>query len=147
MLLAFLAPLGLLLRAAAEQRAVATASAAQSTAALLALRRTAHLAAAPTEDRLPSSYAGPARRRGRAVPSVALARARTGVRRPGRGGVEVLVPVQSAQPRHRVVRVFAPDGLLHAGVLRNWGTRPARRGVAALGLLFADRLGRRLVAR
>jgi signal transduction histidine kinase len=148
-LLAFLAPIGLLLRGSAEQRAVAAASTrAQSAAALVALGQTPHLYSGPTEAQLTIFYAD-GRRAGAAASagqSVELARRGQAFTARTDGGIEVLVPVQGLDAGTAVVRAFAPDELLHEGVLRDWGAL-AGLGVAlfALSLLVADRMGRRLV--
>lgn len=62
------------------------------------------------------------------------------------GGREVLVAVQGVDGGTAVVRVFVPDEALHDGVLRAW-TILAVLGLALLGLgvLVADRLARALV--
>src|SRR5262249_55893453 len=62
------------------------------------------------------------------------------------GGVEALVPVQGLSTGTAVVRAYAPEATLHAGVTRTWLVLGGL-GLAllALGLLLADRLGRRLV--
>jgi signal transduction histidine kinase len=148
-LLAFLAPIGLLLRGSAEQRAVAAASTqAQSAAALVALGQTPHLTNGPSESQLTVFYAD-GRRAGAPAglsPSVELARRGQAFTARTDGGIEVLVPVQGLDAGTAVVRAFAPDELLHEGVLRDWGAL-AGLGVVlfALSLLFADRMGRRLV--
>jgi len=148
-LLAFLVPIGLLLRSSAEQRAVATASTqAQAAAALVALGQTPHLATGPAEARLTVFYADGRRAGAAASPSQSVELARRGQAFTARadGGIEVLVPVQGLEAGTAVVRAFAPDELLHQGVLRAWGAL-AGLGVAlfALSLVFADRMGRRLV--
>ncbi|KQX62017.1 HAMP domain-containing sensor histidine kinase [Angustibacter sp. Root456] len=158
-ILAFLIPLGLLVRTLAEDRALASASQeAQSVAALVAAvsdqRQLADLVAGVGErSRLQTSVAladgtqiGPAI--GTADDEL-LERARSGEaftsRRPD-GSARVYVPVVT-QDGTAVVRSVVPGGELHRGLTAAWLT------IAALGLLLlagslfaADRLGRRVAA-
>jgi signal transduction histidine kinase len=144
-LAAFLAPLGIVLRNTAEQRAIAEATTrAQSAAALVALGQT------PRDDEVTltvfygdgSSSGAPAER----GPAVELASRGEAFAAEATGGVEVLVPVQGLATGTAVVRVFLPDSSLHNGVLRSWLLLAAVGLVlVALSLLLADRLGRRLV--
>lgn len=143
-LLAFLIPLGLLLRRDAEQRAIADATQhAQSTAALLALNPGTSVA----EDNLTvfrgnGTVTGAPAERG---PSVELAARGNAFAARTTGGVEVLVPVQSSD-QTTVVRVFVPTSVLYQGVGRTWlllGVLCA--ALLLIGVLVADRLARRVV--
>jgi signal transduction histidine kinase len=152
-LLAFLVPLGLLLRSESEQQAIAAATLrAQAVAALVTLDpdQAAGELAPATEDAprvsvfLPDGRVlGAAAARTSSVELAGRGRAFTAERD---GGVEVLVPVQGLPGGVAVVRAFVPGPALHRGVGRTWALL-AGLGLAvfALGLLLADRLGRRLV--
>jgi signal transduction histidine kinase len=149
-LLAFLIPLGLLLRRAAEDRAIAAATAeAQSMAALVALgqepRRTNETGDGP----LVTVFFADGRVVGDPAPrsdSVALAATGRAFLAESAGGVEVLVPVQRVDGGTAVVRSYAPESLLHRGVTRTWLVLGLLAVVlSGFGLLLADRLGRRLV--
>lgn len=144
-LAAFLAPLGIVLRNTAEQRAIADATTrAQAAAALVALGQT------PRDDEVSLTvFYADGRRAGTPAdrgPSVELASRGEAFAARTAGGVEVLVPVQGLSTGTAVVRVFVPDSSLHSGVLRSWLLLAAVGLVlVALSLLLADRLGRRLV--
>ena len=157
--LAFLIPLGLLVRTLAEDRALASASQeAQGVAALVAAvsdeRQLADLVASVGErSRLQTSVSqpdgtstGPAP----AGPDAArLERARDGeafTARTRDGSARVYVPVVT-QSGTAVVRTVVPPSELHRGLTAAWAT------IAGLGLLLltgslvaADRLGRRVAA-
>jgi signal transduction histidine kinase len=145
-LLAFLVPLGLLLRSEAEKSAISAATLrAQSLAALVAVNpSTVEGQLGPDESVfLPDGriVGTPATR----TPAVELAgRGRAFSARSG-DGVEVLVPVQG-DGGGAVVRAYVPEPVLHAGVARTW-TLLAGLGLVlfALGLVLADRLGKRHV--
>jgi signal transduction histidine kinase len=145
-LLAFLVPLGLLLRSEAEKSAISTATLrAQSLAALVAVDPATVTNSIGADDSvfLPDGrvLGTPAGR----TPAVELAaRGRAFIAQSG-SGVEVLVPVQGADGS-AVIRVYVPEPVLHAGVARTW-TMLALLGLVlfAFGLVLADRLGRRLV--
>jgi len=145
-LLAFLVPLGLLLRSEAEKSAISAATLrAQSLAALVAVDPSTVEGQLGTDESvfLPDGriVGAPATR----TPAVELAtRGRAFVARSG-AGVEVLVPVQGADGS-AVVRAYVPEPVLHAGVTRTW-TLLALLGLVlfGLGLVIADRLGKRLV--
>jgi signal transduction histidine kinase len=144
-LAAFLAPLGIVLRNTAEQRAIAEATTrAQAAAALVSLDRT------PRDDgnnltvfyEDGTSAGAPAPR----SPAVELASRGEAFAARATGGVEVLVPVQGLTTGTPVVRVFVPDSELHSGVLRSWLLLAAVGLVlVGLSLLLADGLARRLV--
>lgn len=141
-LLAFLVPLGLLLRRDAEQRAISDAmQRAQSTAALVALGTTV------AEDNLTvfngdGTMSGAPATRG---PSVDLAARGNAFAASTDGGVEVLVPVQSSE-QTSVVRIFVPAATLHKGVARTWALLGVLcAALLLIGVLVADRLGRRVV--
>lgn len=144
-LLAFLVPLGLLLRRDAEQRAIADATLhAQSTAALLALEPGTTVAEANlTIFRSDGSTIGASAGR---TASVELAARGNAFAASTSGGVEVLVPVQSSDEGTAVVRVFVPGSVLHQGIGRTWSLL-GLLGLALLlvGVLVADRLARRIV--
>lgn len=144
-LVAFLVPIALLLRSEAAERAISTATMEAQSLAPLVPNMTA--------DSLPSDgrttvfgpdgqvIGTPAER----TASVRLAaRGEAFVARTS-GGREVLVPVQTAFGTS-VVRVFVPDEVLYEGVARTWASL-ALLGLAlfGVGMLIADRLGRRLV--
>jgi len=145
-LLAFLVPLGLLLRSEAEKTAISSGTLrAQSLAALVAVDPEAARGQLGADDSvfLPDGtvIGAPASR----TPAVELAaRGRAFAARSG-SAVEVLVPVQGADGT-AVVRAYLPDSVLHAGVARTWSLL-ALLGLALFGLalVLADRLGRRLV--
>ena len=148
-LLAFLVPLGLLLRRAAEDRAIAAANAqAQSTAALVALGQVPE-AVEPDDGPLVTVFFADGRVAGVPAPrsdSVALAATGRAFIAEYAGGVEVLVPVQRLSGGTAVVRAYAPEWLLHRGVTRTWIVLGLLAlALSGLGLLLADRLGRRLV--
>jgi signal transduction histidine kinase len=146
-LIAFLVPFGVLLRRAAEDRAISTATLqAQSIAALVSLGQT------PTVTRTPQGpvvtvFYGDGRVAGAAAdrtPSIELAARGQSFTAAAGDGVEVLVPVQGLPDGTAVVRAYAAS--LDQGVARTWGLL-ALLGLALFGLalLLADRLGRRLV--
>lgn len=152
-LLAFLVPLGLLLRSEAEQHAIATATLrAQAVAAVVTLdpaQAAGELGPAPPDGPLVSVFLpdgqvlGAPANRTDAVELAALGRAFTAERD---GGVEVLVPVQGLPGGAAVVRSYVPEPALHRGVARTWALLAGLGLVVfGLGLLLADRLGRRLV--
>jgi hypothetical protein len=118
-LVAFLIPLGLLLRREAEQRAIADATLrAQSTAALLAVSPATAVSAMDPDGTLLTVFLG-GRRTGAVAartPSAELAARGNAFAASTTGGVEVLVPVQSSHQATTVVRIFVPDRVLHAGV-------------------------------
>ena len=145
-LIAFLVPIALLLRSEAEERAVAAATLrAQSLAPLVPDLVDGSLPAdGPSSVFLADGrvIGAPARR----TPSVELAATGRAFTAHAGSAVEVLVPVQSSDRGTSVVRVLVRDSELHRGVVRTWIVL-AGLGVALflLGLLVADRLGRRLV--
>jgi signal transduction histidine kinase len=152
-LLAFLVPLGLLLRSEAEQQAISAATLrVQALAAVVALdpERAADQLEPPGPDQPLVSVFLPDGRvigaRAARTPSVELAAAGRAFTAEWEGGVEVLVPVQGLPQGAAVIRSYVPEPLLHRGVTRTW-TILAVLGlvVFGLGLLLADRLGRRLV--
>jgi signal transduction histidine kinase len=152
-LLAFLVPLGLLLRSEAEQQAISTATLrAQALAAVVALdpdRAAGQLDPATGDDPQVSVFLPDGRVLGvPATPSPSVQLAATGRAFTAEfdGGVEVLVPVQGLPGGAAVIRSYVPEPLLHRGVVRTW-TVLALLGlvVFGFGLLLADRLGRRLV--
>jgi signal transduction histidine kinase len=141
-LIAFLVPLGLLLRRAAEDRAVTIATLeAQSAAALVALGQT------PSDHDVTVFYADghqtgmPAQR----TESVNLALQGWAFTAKSGDGFEVLIPVGGLADGTAVVR--ADISQPHDGVTQTWVTL-ALLGLVlfALGLLIADRLGKRLVS-
>ncbi|GIH02680.1 two-component sensor histidine kinase [Rhizocola hellebori] len=151
-LLAFLGPLGLLLRNAAQDRAIAEATQqAQSVASLVAVNPavTPDLAATNPNSHtkisifLPDGqvWGAPAARNA-AVDLAAMGGAFTARTQ---GGVEVLVPVLGHAEGTVVIRAFVPDSALREGVARTW-ILLALLGLAlcGLGVALADRLGRRL---
>lgn len=153
-LLAFLIPIGLLLRSQAEQQAISTATLrAQALAALVALdpeQTGSQLDDSPGPDDpyvtlfLPDGrVAGVAADR---TPSVELAARGRAFTAEWDGGIEVLVPVQGLPEGPAVIRSYVPEPLLHQGVNRTWGMLAVLGLVVfGFGLLLADRLGRRLV--
>jgi signal transduction histidine kinase len=153
-LLAFLVPIGLLLRSEAEQQAISTATLrAQALAALVALdpeQAPGQLDSTPAADDpqvtvflASGEVAGvPAAR----TASVELAERGRAFTAEWEGGVEVLVPVQGLPGGPAVIRSYVPEPLLHRGVTRTWALLAALGLVVfGFGLLLADRLGRRLV--
>jgi signal transduction histidine kinase len=151
-LVAFLVPLGIVLRGSAADRAISLAiDTAQATAALIAADPGATVGIEGTPASgvnisvflADGSVAGaPAAR----TPSVQLAaRANMAFTTTSGGGVESLVPVQGMPGGTAVVRAYAPPHLMNQGVTRTWLVL----GVLGLllfvlGLLLADQLGRRL---
>ena len=152
-LLAFLVPLGIVLRGAAADRAIAAATQeAQSMAAMIAadpdsavVYNGEHVVAGlavsvfmpdGTVNGQPSSR----------TQSIDLASRGQAFTASSNGGVEALVPVQGLPGGTAVVRAYASSTLLHDGVTRTWAVLVAL-GLAllVLGLLLADRLGQRLV--
>lgn len=150
-LLAFLVPLGIVLRGSAAERAISTAvDTAQTTAALIATDPDATIGIEGSPDSGVSvsvfladgSVAGaPAAR----TPSVQFAARGNAFTATSGGGVESLVPVRGMPGGTAVVRAYAPPELLMQGVIRTWLVLGAL-GLALLllGLLLADQLGRRL---
>jgi LPXTG-motif cell wall-anchored protein len=140
-LIAFLVPLGLLLRRSAEDRAVTTATIeAQSAARLVALKQT------PPEQDVTVFYAdgrqigAPALR----TESIDLAAEGWAFTASSGGGFEVLIPVQGLPEGTAVVRAYVASP--QTGVTQTWIVL-ALLGLVlfALGILIADRLGKRLV--
>lgn len=152
-LVAFLVPLGLLLRSEAEKQAISTATLqAQSLAALVALNPAdaAGQVGPSTEEGTSVSVFLPD---GRVLGAPATRTASIELAQRGRafaaeadGGVEILVPVQGLPSGSAVVRSYVPAAELHRGVAGTW-TQLALLGLVlfGFGLLVADRLGRRLV--
>lgn len=143
-LLAFLIPLGLLLRRDAEQRAIADATQrAQSAAVVLALQPGTSVAGDNlTIFRGDGTTSGAPAPRG---PSVELASRGKAFAASTSGGVEVLVPVQSSS-QTTVVRIFVPDSVLHEGVGRTWLLLAVLcAALLLIGVLVADRLAHRVV--
>jgi signal transduction histidine kinase len=145
-LIAFLVPLGVLLRDAAEQRAVSAATTyAQSVAALVALGQPpptgmgAQITVFHPDGRVDGRPA-------RWSASVLLAARGRAFTAETDGGLEVLIPVQGLAEGTAVVRAFVPEAELHSGVWRTWWVLAAL-GLVLFGIsvLLADRLGRRLV--
>jgi signal transduction histidine kinase len=144
-LIAFLVPIALLLRSEAEQRAVS--------AATLRAQSLAPLVPDMTDGSLPPDgpatvfladgkvIGAPARR----TPSVELAATGRAFTAHAGSAIEVLVPVQSGSGTS-IVRVLVLDRDLHRGVVRTWIVL-ALLGLVlfGVGLIVADRLGRRLV--
>ena len=152
-LLAFLVPLGLLLRSEAEKAAISAATLrAQSLAALVALNpdgAAAELTASTPDGQLVSVFLPDGRVLGAEVPrtpSVSLAMRGRAFTAEAEGGVEVLVPVHGLPDGTAVVRVYVPEPVLRRGVARTWAVL-AVLGLAlfGFGLVLADRMGRRLV--
>jgi signal transduction histidine kinase len=152
-LLAFVIPLGIVIRGSAADRAIAMATqVAQNNASLIAADPNA--ATMITDDDGPpgldvsvflpdGSVTGqPATR----TQSVELASRGIAFTAASGSGVEVLVPVQGLPGGTDVVRAFASPALLHQGVARTWAVL-GLLGLALLvvGLVLADRLGHRLV--
>jgi signal transduction histidine kinase len=145
-LIAFLVPIALLLRSEAAERAMAEATlAAQSTAQLVpnlgdnSLPKDGRTSVFLPDGRVLGAPAGRS-------DSVELAARGESFLAETKGGREVMIGVQSPTDGNSVVRVFIPDSELYAGVVRTWGLL-ALVGIAlfALGMLLADRLGRRMV--
>jgi signal transduction histidine kinase len=145
-LIAFLVPIALLLRSEAAERAISEATLdAQATAQQLPGLANGSL---PDDGRTTVFLADgkvlgtPAAR----SDSVELAARGESFAAETTGGREVLLGVSSTEG-NAVVRVFIPTKVLYAGVVRTWGLL-ALLGVAlfALGMVVADRLGRRMVA-
>jgi signal transduction histidine kinase len=140
-LIAFLVPLGLLLRRSAEDRAVSTATIeAQAAASLVALKQT------PEANDITVFFADghqigwPAKR----TDSVKVAQTGWAFADAVGNGYEALVPVEGLPDGTAVVRAWvpSPDG----AVTQTWVVLGALGLVLfGLGLLIADRLGRRLV--
>lgn len=152
-LLAFLVPLGLLLRSEAEQQAITTATLrAQGLAAVVALdpdRAADQLDPTGVDGPLVSVFLPDGRVLGVAAertPSVELAATGRAFTAEWEGGVEVLVPVQGRPGGAAVIRSYVPERVLHRGVARTWTVLTLLGLVVfGFGLLLADRLGRRLV--
>jgi len=150
-LLAFLIPLAIVLRHNAADRGIAAATdAAQSTAALIAVDPdTAPGINGRLDDGLTLSvFLGDGTVYGEAgsrTPSVELASRGRAFSAASGPGVEVLVPVQGMPGGTAVVRAYAAPSLLNRGVTRTWLILAALgAALFALGLILADRLGRRL---
>ena len=152
-LLAFLIPLGMVLRNSAADRAISTAvDAAQGAAALIAADP--NIAKTFTGDGYPPGIAmsvflpdGTVTGRPAShTPSVELASRGQAFTASSGSGVEALVPVQGVPGGTAVVRAYAPPTLMHEGVVRSWAILGAL-GLALLviGLALADWLGHRLV--
>jgi signal transduction histidine kinase len=148
-LIAFVVPLGVLLLRSAQDRAVAAATLqAESTASIVALGQSPVDPGTDDEPRVSVFYGdghqsgAPATR----TASVELAAHGRAFTAESDGGVEVLRPVEGLATGTAVVRSFAPRSLMWQGVTRTW-TVLGLLGIVlfALGLLLADRLGRRLV--
>jgi signal transduction histidine kinase len=149
-LLAFLVPLGLLLRRSAEDRADAAATLrAQSAATLLAYGQAPPdqvMAGQPvvTVFYANGTIAGPPALR---TPSIELASRGRSFSAASGDGVEVLIAVQGLDSTGgtAVVRAYVSDSVRHAGVTRTWTVLGALGAVLLIiGVLLADRLGRRL---
>jgi signal transduction histidine kinase len=149
-LVAFLVPLALLLRAFAEDRAVAAATTqAQALGALVAtadpqsLRLSVEQAnvdgAHPVTVYLPDGtvVGAPVA----ATPAVALAGSRGSFSVTHPGGREIVVAVQGLPGGPAVIRTFVPERDLRRGVTRAWLVLALLgAGLLALGLVIADRL-------
>ena len=150
-LIAFLAPLALLVRQVAEDRAISRATGALQTIVPLIGTRAGELALAVQGQPVPVSVFSPT---GEVIgqdaaptPAVRLAAARGESFTVATGaGREIVVPVVSGSGTY-VVRTVVPAADLTRGVTRAWLVL-AGLGVALvlLGLLVADRLARTLVA-
>lgn len=149
-LVAFLVPLALLLRTAAEDRAVAAATAqAQSLGALVAtadansLRLTVEQANVDTAHPV-TVFLTDGTVIGAPIPvtpAVRLAAQRGSFSVEHPGGREVLVAVQGLPAGPAVVRSFVPERDLRRGVTRSWLILAAvGLGLLLLGLAVADRL-------
>ena len=159
--LAFLIPLGLLVRTLAEDRALASANQeAQSVAALVATvddRATSSAQLVALNDQrspLSTSVLLPggdrwsaSRSRRSAAADVARARGGAGLhRRAPTGGAQVLVPVVTADGT-AVVRTAVSEAELHHGLAAAWASLAGLGLVLLLAsLLVARRLGRRVSA-
>jgi signal transduction histidine kinase len=148
-LLAFLVPLGLVLRRSAEDRADAAATLrAQSTATLVAFGQDPPNMVEPGEPVVTVFYAdgrvaGPPAPR---APSIDLASHGHSFSAVSGNGIEVLVPVQGLPGGTAVVRSYVSDTVRHSGVTRTWLVLGGLGAVLLLvGVMLADRLGRRLV--
>jgi signal transduction histidine kinase len=148
-LLAFLVPLGLVLRRSAEDRADAAATVrAQSTATLVAFGQDPPDMTLPGQPVVTVFYAdgrvaGPPAPR---TPSIDLASHGHSFSAVSDNGIEVLVPVQGLPGGTAVVRAYVSDAIRHAGVTRTWLVLGGLGAVLLLvGVMLADRLGRRLV--
>jgi signal transduction histidine kinase len=152
-LLAFVIPLGIVLRNSAADRGIAMATdAAQSAAALIATDPDAAKMFSGTGD--PSELAisvflpdgTVTGRHATHTQSVELASRGVAFTAASGSGVEALVPVQGLPGGTAVVRAYAPPALLHDGVARSWIVL-GLLGLALLvvGLVLADWLGHRLV--
>ena len=149
-LIAFLVPLGILLSRTAYERAVAAATQqAQAAAALVALGQSPSNLGGNGEPSVTVFYPDgrtvglPAQR----TPSITLAgRGQAFTASTTDGGVEVLLPVEGLAGGTTVVRSYAPGSLLREGVVRTQVVL-GLLGLALflIGVLLADRLGRRLV--
>ncbi|MFF0306393.1 sensor histidine kinase [Streptosporangium sp. NPDC004379] len=147
-LIALLVPLALLVRTAAEGRAMSAAgSEADSVAVTVGsadaetLRLGTERAAHPVTVFLPDGrvVGAPARR----SPAVELAARGRSVTAAVPGGREVLVAVQGVPGGTAVVRVHLSDADLTEGVARVWaGLAALGVALAGLGVLVADRLAR-----
>ncbi|MFC0528867.1 HAMP domain-containing sensor histidine kinase [Phytohabitans kaempferiae] len=151
-LVAFLVPLAVLIRAVAQDRAVVAATAeVQGLVPLAATTDTANLASLasgagrPVTVYLPdgSVVGAPATR----TPAVELAARGTSLTAEADGGREIVVGVQGRPDGTVVLRTFVPAEELSRGVTRAW-LLLAALGVALVlvGLFVADRLARTLVA-
>ncbi|GIE31817.1 two-component sensor histidine kinase [Actinoplanes italicus] len=149
MLLAFLVPLGALIRQVAQDRALSRADdVVQSIVPLAAtgdttaLRLTVEAQTVPVSVFLPDGTvlgtpAGP-------TPAVRLAAARHGSLTVTTGqGRELVVPVVGSDGTTVVIRTLVTDAELTRGVTRAWATLAALGGtLVLLGLFVADRLAR-----
>jgi signal transduction histidine kinase len=142
-LIAFLVPLGLLLRRSAEDRAISTATIeAQSAASLVALKQI------PWERDVTVFYGDGTETGTPAVRTeligVAAQNRRAFTATTG-GGYEVLIPVLGLPEGTAVVRAYVASP--QASVTQTWLVLAALGLVLfGLGILIADRLGRRLVS-
>lgn len=158
--LAFLVPLGVLVRTLARDRALNAAEIeAQSLAPALSLTQDASALAAAVgattagaEGRL-TIFLPDGAQVGAPVPGdpakdddLALARRGRAFSAGTEGGMQVLVPVVLARGSTAVVRVFVPDSTLARGVVSAWVVETAV-GVAlvALAVILADRMARTIV--
>jgi methyl-accepting chemotaxis protein len=159
-LVSFLVPLALVLRALAADRAVSTATVqAQWMAPLAATLRAGSLRLAvdqvnaenkgtPVTVFLPdgSEVGAPVRRSAEVNAAVQLAAKGRSFTSDAPGGVEVMVAVQGLPGGTAVIRTFVPEAELHRGVTRAW----LLLGLVGLGLLVlsvavADQLARSVV--
>lgn len=145
-LIAFLVPIAVLLRSEAAERATGQASMeGHSIAQLLPDVAEGSLPA----DGTTTVFLADGRvigARAATSPSVRLAQQGQSFIAETAGGREVLIGVQSGADGTSVVRVFVPASTLYDGVAKTWALL-ALLGLAlfALGMVIADRLGRRLV--